>query len=419
MRSIVVKYAVWLLLGIAVTSKAYSPNEGVLDFHLGNLKNKSIALDGFWKFYPNQLLTPHDFPTQTQWAYIKIPSWWDASEKIPPIDYGTYRIIVILSKEDAQRNLALKMPDVYSSYALWINGKFTGSNGQVGSTRETSAPQWKPETYLFTAGNDTLEIIVQLANFYHSRSGINNSIYLGDSEKLITQQHQTKTAGTILFISLWVFALVSIGVYYRKKKKDKALIYYACLCIAWSLRSIFSNYYLSVQWFPEINWSVCAKIEYITLYLSTLFGSLLVGRLFPREVNWWFRRIYVVCCSLFTIFTMVTPPSIFTQFVQLYLALSSILLISMLVIITKAYIEDRQGINNLVICIFLAVIMFAYVILSYQGLFELNALVFNGGFFILFLFSGIATVIRLNKMATTLDDDIMTIEHLRKNQHFK
>jgi len=401
---------------MSIITKAIAPHEGVLDFHLGSLQKKSIALDGFWKFYPNQLLTTQDFKKDSSPAYTKIPSWWHADEKIPPVEFGTYRIVVILSKEDAQRQLALKMPDVYSSYSLWINGEHKGDNGTVGPTKETSSPQWKPTTYAFTSKSDTLEIIIQFANFYHSRSGINTSIYLGDSELLIHQEKQTKTWGTILFSALWIFALASLCYFLIKKGQDKALIYYASLCVAWAFRSVFSNYYLSVQWFPDINWSLCVKIEYITLYLSTLFGSLLLGRLFPREVNKVFRYGYIACCLLFTIFTLVTPPSIFTQFVQLYLALSAILLFSMLVIVTKAYIENRQGINNLVICIFFAVIMFAYVILAYEGLFELNAIVFNTGFFILFLFTGIATIIRLNKMAKHLDYDILTLDHLKNNQ---
>lgn len=393
-----------------LSADAATVREGVLDLRSIPLKDNSVALNGFWRFYPNQLI--HEFPPEK--SYTVVPSWWDAAEKNPPVHYGTYRLWVLISKEDLHQTLALKMLDVYSSYTLWIDGNFAGSNGKVGTTKETSSPQWKPDIYSFIAEKDTLEIIIHFSNFYHSRSGINSPIYLGDNDKLVSEDRQTKVSGAILFFSLWIFAIIAMILYFIDRKKNRALIHFAALCIAWALRSIFSNYYLAVQWFPEISWNLCVRTEYISLYLSTLFGSLLVGRLFPREVNLVFTVIYVVCCGLFTVLTLVTQPIIFTQFVQLYVMLSATLLVSMLVIITKAYIEGRQGMNYLVVCVFLAVIMFAYVILSYQGLFELNALVFNAGFFLLFLASGISTVIRLNKMATTFDHDVMTLEQFNR-----
>jgi hypothetical protein len=343
-----------------------------------------------------------------------IPSWWDASSTAASVQYATYRLTILLSSADLKKELALKMPQVYSSYQLWVDGKLIGSNGKVGTTKEESIPQWKPQAFVFTAEKDTVEMIIHLSNFYHNRSGINESIYLGEAERMISKESQTKISGTVLFFSLWVFAFISLSIFLLTKNTDRALFYYAALCIVWAFRSIFSNYYLAVQWFPDIDWSLCVRIEYITLYLSTLFGSLVIGRLFPRDVNKVFRMIYIISCLIFTIFTLLTPPLLFTKFVQLYLALSALLLISILVIITKAYIESRQGLTYLLVCLILAVIMFAYVLFAYQGLFELNPIVYNTGFFLIFLFCGIAMATRLSKMATTYDYDILTLDEFNK-----
>jgi hypothetical protein len=69
----------------------------------------------------------------------------------------------------------------------------------------------------------------------------------------------------------------------------------------------------------------------------------------------------------------------------------------------------------LLVCLILAVFMFAYVIFAYQGIFELNAIIFNAGFFFIFLFCGIAMATRLSKMATTYDYDIMTLDEFNKD----
>jgi hypothetical protein len=388
--------------------------EGIINLRSASLSENPIALDGQWKFYANRFIDAqagYQGPAPT----IEVPSWWDASSTEGNVQYASYKLTVLLSKEDLQKELAIKMPQVYSSYALWVNGTLVGSNGKVGTSKSEAHPQWKPDAYSFTPAKDTLTIVIHLSNFFHNRSGINESILLGDAETIISKEKQASISGTLLFVSLWVFAFFSLTIYLFTKNKDLALIYYSLLCIAWSFRSIFSNYYLAVQWVPDINWALSVRIEYITLYLSTLFGSLVIGRLFPRDVNKVFRTIYVICCLLFTVFTLLTPPLLFTKFVQLYIGLSAILLISIAVIITKAYIESRQGLNYLLICLILAVVMFAYVIFSYEGLFELNEIIFNTGFFTLFLLSGIAMATRLSKMASTYDYDILTLDEFKRD----
>jgi hypothetical protein len=413
----VVKYALMLVL-MVVFHEGFTRTlgDGIFDFRSQSLAGASVSLDGFWQFYPNQLLRTNDSKAKDSSSSIRVPSWWSAEDTNPSLNYASYRLTILLSKEDQTRGLAIKMPPVYSSYTIYVDGVLLGGNGKPGTTAASTQPQWKPQTYSFIPKSEKLEIIIHIANFHHHRTGINESIYLGDGGKLSWQKQQTEISGTVLFIILWVFAFVSLGIRFFTARKDPAFLYYACLCIAWSFRSVFSNYYLAVQWFPDMNWSLCAKVEYVTLCLSVLFGSLLIDRLFPRDVHKLFRTIYGGVCLLFILFTLVTPPLVFSTFVQLYVALSALLLGSILVIITKAYIESRHGLSILIVSMFLAVVMFGYVILAYQGLFELNILIFNGGFVMLFLLSGFAVSRRLNKMATTYDYDLMTIEQFRSRE---
>lgn len=407
-------YGVSLLIVVFVIQSGFSQSkrDGILDMRMADLNDDAVALDGSWQFYPRQLLRPDSNIRKDISSTIKIPSWWVAGETTPPLHYASYRMRVVLPSERPAQ-LALKMPPTYTSYELFVDGKLIGSNGQVGTTKADSKPQWRPGAFAFIPERDTLEVVITLANFHHHRSGINESIYLGAADRLIARQSTTEISGAILFVALWIFAIISIVMNFFPGKANAAHLYYACLCIAWSLRSIFSNHYLAVQWFPDINWEICAKFEYITLYLSTLFGSLLIGALFPRDVNKIFRIIFIVTCSIFTLFTIFVPASIFTQFVQLYIVLGGALLASILVIVTKAYIESRHGLGLLIISLFFGVVMFAYVLLAFQGLFQLNMLIFNAGFLVLFLLVGIAMTARVLKMTTTQDYDVLTIDSFK------
>lgn len=185
---------------------------------------------------------------------------------------------------------------------------------------------------------------------------------------------------------------------------------YSLLCLSWIIRAAFSNHYQIVQWFQDINWYLVVRTEYISLYLSTLFGSLLVGSLFPREVSKVFRAIYIVASIGFTLFTLLVSPLLFTAYVQLYLGLSSALLLSILVIVTRAYSVSREGATLVLIAAFFGVAMFGYVIMAYQGVFPMSELFFNTGFLLQFILTLIAIDKRVRKNDTGHDYDMMTFE---------
>lgn len=375
-------------------------------------QNGLYALNGFWEFYPNEHISSSEIKSRTTRSFIEVPSWWTVENGVAEIQSATYRLQVILPKRDRSSSLALTMPDVYCSYTLWMNGTKLGQNGVVGKTKKESKPQWKPETYTFNSERDTLEIILHLSNFYHHRTGISKPILLGQADTLIQRKRRIETSNTILLFGLTILVAAAGIIYVRLK--SVALLFYILLCVSWILRSAFSNHYQIAQWFPEINWYLLVRTEYISLYLSTLFGSLLVGSLFPRDVNRIFRMFFLITCICFTIFTLIAPPSVFTTFVQLYLGLSSILLTYILVIIIKAYTESREGAGFLLITALLAVGIFGYVILSYQGVFELDELIFNVGFLTQFIITLITVIRRIYKMKAGNDYDFMTFDEATK-----
>ncbi len=378
------------------------------------LKKRPFALNGYWDFYPNELINSEQMSDHPPKAVTKVPHWWVEESGKPSVQFATYRLKVILSEVDNHTALALYMPEVYSSYDVWVNGTKLGQNGIVGNTKTAAKPQWKPSTYSFTTKGDTIEIILHLSNFYHHRTGTSLPILLGYADQLIERENTIEAANLLLLFGIVCLSLV--GFIYFVRLKKIAFLFYALLCMAWMFRSAFSNHYQIVQWFPDINWYLCARVEYISIYLSTLFGSLLVGSLFPRDVNKVFRRFFIITCACFALFTLIVSPFIFTAYVQLYLGLSSILLISILVIVIKAYVQNRDGAGLLLFTAFLAVGTFGYVILSYQGLIELNELVFNIIFLIQFILTLITVIWRVNKMDTTRNYDFISFDEATKKR---
>jgi hypothetical protein len=133
MWAILRKYSALVLFVIVAVQSAFSQTsrDGFLDLQTSNLHETSIALDGFWQFYPRQLLRPDSSASKDISSTIKIPSWWTASETNPPLHYASYRLRVLLPA-DHPGKLALKMPAIYTSYELYVDGTLVARNGEVG-----------------------------------------------------------------------------------------------------------------------------------------------------------------------------------------------------------------------------------------------------------------------------------------------
>jgi len=412
---VIIRYLIVLLVAVVTpsfsqTSLGGDVQKGVRVVKADELSAQPIALNDDWDFYPNQLVAPSEIDNLPESSFIEVPSWWIQSDR--PVQAATYRLRVLLPKGTPA--LAIYMPEVYCSYYLFANGEKIGENGIVGLTKENSRPQWKPETYEFTSTSDTLDIVIQLSNFYHYRTGINIPILLGRAEHLAQSKSMTEISNLLLLSGLAILSFAALIMYFIRSLNNALLLYFL-LCTTWMLRVAFSDHYQIVQWFPNLNWYLCVRTEYITIYLTTLFGSLLVGNLFPKEVNNAFRLFFVIICACFTLVTLVAPPTLFTSLLQFYLGLGILLLVSILVIVVRAYFESRSGSGLVMLCALLGVIIFGYVILYYEGIVELNELAYNIGFLIQFILTFIAVTQRIHKMETTSDfQSSMTFDEVIK-----
>lgn len=402
---------------LAIQSMAQSPAnvQEVVDIPIGEMAGHSVSLSGPWAFYWNALYTPGEIPETARREVITLPKLWEHPGKTVNTGFATYRTVIRV-KEVGTERLGLYMPDVYSSYRIWINGTEFKGNGVVGATAEATQPEWLPRLHVFDASDEIVEIVLQIANFHHSKGGISQPIYVGFANEMKSRIDRDDISNKLLFATLILISLIVGGIYFVVQEKNKAMIFYICLCLSWAVRVIFSNGYIGVEWFPAIPWQWVVRLEYLSLYMSTVFGMLFIAYLFRDEVNKAFRFTYVLFGGLFTLFTIATPPLIFTQFVQLYLAFSALLLIAIFFIVVSALINLRAGATFFMFNIIFGVLMFGYVILAYQRVIELDEMIFSMGFGVLFISTGLAMAVRLTKSARGRESNVLTYDQLYKDQ---
>lgn len=375
-----------LMSGSLAAQSAEAPKvkNGIIDLRDWNLSRYPVALSGHWDFYDSELIAhPHIRPRQ-----VYFPEVFD-TQGYPDSQFGTYAVRILLPP--GNEKLALEIPQLYSSYSLYINGEAVAGNGKPGTSKETTTPQWDPQVVSFEHAQDTLTVVLQIANFYHHHSGAKQPIYLGHAALLEKQYQTASTSNLAECVVLFILGLSFFVIYYVRQEKKKITLYFALLCLSWAIRSVFSNNYLITDYFPDFDWNWMVRIEYSMLYSMLIWAVLFFSRLFPKESSRIIMYILVGVNCLFIVETLVTSPAFFTQWIYLYLIVAALLLIHSAVITIRALLHERAGVWYLVFSLALGLMLFTYDIAVFEGYFQhYDALLFSIGYIVIFILMGIA-----------------------------
>lgn len=402
-------------VALVTTANAQEPlaNKGFLDIRSINLAKSKVALSGEWFHYENYLITPAEIKNPNSDIAIFPKLWNDFRDSKSGTGFATYYLKILLP-DNYESPLALEIPQIYSSYKIWVDGELVASNGVVGETKDDTTPQWLPQTVSFESTNDTLSVVIQIANFHHHNGGLKDPIYLGAGKKLSQFRSRAITGNFAEAIVLTVIGIAFLIIYFLYNKQ-KVIMYFLLLCLTWSLRSVFSNLYLAITLFPDFNWEVMVKIEYLTLYLTMIWAILFLGRLFYNESSKIVKYLLVIGNIFFAIFTIVTPALTYTRWLPAYLAFSAILIVYGMVIVIMALINDRAGGSSVIVGVLLGLILFAYDIIAYEGILRYNPVVFSVGYIIIFSMLGMALLFHLRIFKSTSQaDNVLTFDELYK-----
>src|SRR5688572_4601810 len=372
--------------------------------------SKRLPLSGNWSVADNRLLSPKSIQNENLTTSFFPTIWNDQRPNGKGLGYATYALQVLLP--DSLGPMALKIPSMNTSYKVWVNNELVASAGTVGSAKDESTPQWVHKTASITSTNDTLNIVLQLANFYHHKGGGGrNPIYLGKESNI--KSHFSWALGSNISeaIVLLLEGIVFLFVYRRMNKP--VVLYFSLLCMTWSIRSIFSNLYPVVLVFPGFNWEWQVKIEYLTLYLTGIWAALFVNKIFKENSNVLVTYLPIVLNVIFVIFTLLTPAIVFTRWISIYLGVEALVLFNAVVLIIRALITDRAGSWFLMSTIWIGVLLFGYDILAYQGSVPYNIVFLNVGYVLIFILTTIALLFHIGIFKSKSEEkDFLTYKDL-------
>ncbi|MFC4809449.1 ATP-binding protein [Paenibacillus sp. GCM10023250] len=325
--------------GTAPTAK-----DGVIDLRNWSFAERGqVALSGRWAFYGDRLLAPGDPGLARDARYVNVPRSWNSYKgKFGLQDgqgYATYKLTVLLKPDE--RVLALRVPNIFSSYKLWINGSPAAEQGRVGTSRETSTPQQYPRIVSFSPNTDRVELVIQVSNFQHRKGGIWVPVMLGDSDTIVRAQMKETAKEMLILGSLIIIGVYHIGLY-AFRRQERFTIHFGLLCLFVAARASVTGENYLLQMFP-IPWEGGLKIEYCSFALSAVTGYLYVYRLFPMDASKKVIRYVIAAGVALCAFVLVCPAVVYSRLLwafQLYVMAVSVYTLCVLI---TAKLRRRVG----------------------------------------------------------------------------
>lgn len=364
-----------LLCCILLSNSTYSREnndpkaiKGVIDLRNTDLQKELVPLSGEWGMYWKQLFTPKD-PVKGAPVYVSFPKLFNHTllngTKLPAFGYATYTATVLLPKH--KNRLALQIPDTYASYRLFVNGEMFSNSGNPDSLKENAIPKWIEKTIEITTQADTLHLVLQVANFWHSKGGPYKNILIGDKDVLFYERDADSAFDLILTGCLFMGGLFFFGLFLFGRH-DKSILYFALFCMVYSYRMVGARSYVLHTLFPDIPWTITTHLEYLTLFISLVFFSLYTRHLYPQESGKLATRIEVGLGLGLSAIVILFPPNIFTYLINPFLVLMFGAIAYAFYVYVKAVRNKRLGAEYALLSTAVVLVVFVVINLQYFGI---------------------------------------------------
>ena len=204
-----------------------------------------------------------------------------------------------------------------TAFNLQINGRFISSIGSVGTTANTSQPQYRPGVAEFETNESRLDLILQVSNFHHRRGGAWENITLGNARDLRETRNKRLNYDIFLFGSIFIMAIYHFGLFLLRREA-KSPLYFCFFCLLVALRLLTTGERYIMELFPAMNWELQVKLEYLSFYLSVPAFIRFNYHLFPNRFS---KRICTwisIAGLLFSALVIVFPVSLFSHTLPAY-----------------------------------------------------------------------------------------------------
>ncbi|WP_127588351.1 ATP-binding protein [Paenibacillus koleovorans] len=287
-------------------------------------RNGAVKLVGDWEFYRNQLLTPEsfrenrppEFPVPQLTSLVQVPGNWNSyiAEQGPPTSkgFGTFRLKVrVGDKQDA--TYGVHVVSILMSSKVFLNSQEVGTSGVPAKTDEETIVSNIPFVGFSTVSGDTVEVIVQAANFNFAWGGMTYPIVFGDQNSIM------KDRDFNLFMDLittggFILAGLFLVMLYRVRTQDPSLLMLTLFCLSALLYVLTNGEKLLDAIVPSLPYDWFLRLQNIAsvaaYYFLLHYITCAMPGPFHKKVLLAVRYFAVIAVLIYLFF----PPAVFSIF---------------------------------------------------------------------------------------------------------
>lgn len=365
-----------------IDSNTFQAKHGVLSLQSWDSKKDNITeLNGEWDFYPNELIVPN--PNKDVFKnyhrihkLIDVPVAWNnyISKNPTPYGVGTYHLLIHVPKDD---HYGLKLNTIRDANKVYINGVKLGSAGVPSKSKKEYRFDFKKYVVLANSNDQTVDIVIQVANKEYANGGIVSPIEFGKADQILAKKEKERFIEAFLIAGYLLFSVIYLTIHFQNKRSNQYEPYFSLYCLSEGVYvSTVNERWISLL-FPEITPTVQVELQMFAHSLSILFFLLFIYYFFKSFSD---KRIMAILSTIMAIqalsfigFGLI--PNIFNyipfQSMQLVVSLTTIVsYIYIFTILVKAFLQKTDESKYVLISV-VAFLAYGF-LLAMQLLYEIE-----------------------------------------------
>jgi len=330
-----------LLLGLTLSPGPLLFASAQIDLRLLRPDDTQELKSG-WLFHWHKLLSPLG-GSSVKAETVDLPHLWGQNGHLDargrPFGYATYSTRLLMPA--GNDGWGLTIPDAYSSYRLYANGVLIASNGKPDTSKASYQPKWFTTTVALPSA-DTIDLVMHVANFDHSKGGLYRAPTLGKYAGLSQIQKHNNALDLVMSGAMLMGGLFFLGLFWFQRQ-DKAMLFFALFCMVYSYRPMGSRWYAVQQALPGLDWHLALRLEYFTLYTAIGLFTAYTLFLYPRDVFRWLVYFFMGFNGLLAVGVLVLPPYYYTQTLVPFLISGLIMIVYSSFVYARAWYLGRVG----------------------------------------------------------------------------
>ncbi|MDR0875357.1 MAG: hypothetical protein LBN12_04010 [Clostridiales Family XIII bacterium] len=283
---------------------------GEYDLRGAELEKSTHLLNGEWEFYFGHLYAPEDFADGEPEGktLLSVPQMWSAGG-YPATGFATYRLTLKTDEDE----LLLRIPEIYSASALYINGEKVFTAGEVSRSAAGSVFGARNAFESVGGAGGGAEIVVQVSNYHWESGGLGQEFEIGKPDVLLRDALTRR-----VLLSIVIGGLLMMGLYhfmlFFSRRKDRVYFIFGLLCTMIAVRFWLETNSLAELLLPGGMDIVLARVYLSFFYLSAMFITIFTHTVFGLSYGGWIRKsVYALALGLplaaawFVPFTAVSP----------------------------------------------------------------------------------------------------------------